>query len=131
MALQTFDRYRADAESERAGLLGLAGRVMTFAGFIILANAFLVALLFRLFLSFRNQILCASVGAVTGVIGFLLREKTRPQIITAVIASTAAIAATVLVQLIEERFGLLLLAAAVCLLVWLIQKFEERLWKKL
>ena|SRR5437867_3213303 len=131
MALDTLDQYGADSEIERGGLRGLTGIVLTFGGFILLANAFLVALLFRHLLSFRNQLLCAAVGAGFGVIGLVLRGKKRSQIVTAAIASTAAIVATIIIQFVEERFGILLLGAAVVLFVWLIQKLEERAWKNL
>jgi uncharacterized membrane protein YcgQ (UPF0703/DUF1980 family) len=131
MALETLDAYRSQAETERAGLRGLIGRAMTFAGFIVLANAFVVALLFRHLLSFRNQIICAVAGALVGLIGMLVRGNTRPQLTTAAIAVTGAIAATVIVAFLEERFGLLVLVGIVLALVWLIQKFEQRLWKRL
>jgi Na+/H+-translocating membrane pyrophosphatase len=131
MALETLDQYRSQAESERAGLRGLIGKAMTFAGFIILANTFLLALLFRHVLSFRNQIVCALVGAVVGLIGMLVRGNTRSQLTTAALASSGAIAATVIVSFLEERFGLLILVGIVLVLAWLIQNFEKRAWKRL
>lgn len=131
MALETLDQYRSEAETERPGLRGLIGRAITFAGFIILANAFLVALLFRHVLSFQNQIICALAGAVVGLIGMLIRGNTRSQIATVAFASTGVISATILVSFLEERFGLLVLVGVVLASVWLIQKFEERLWKRL
>jgi hypothetical protein len=45
---------------------------MAFAGFIVLANTFFVALLFRHILSFRNQLIFALVGGIVGVAGMLL-----------------------------------------------------------
>ena len=131
MGLDTLDSYRSQAESERLGLRGMIGRAMTFVGFFVLANAFLIALLFRHLMSFRNQIICAVTGAVVGLIGMVVRGNKRPQLMTAGIASTAAIAATVIVFLLEERFGLPALVGIVLVLAWLIQKFEERMWKRL
>lgn len=104
---------------------------MTFTGFIILANAFFIALLFRHLLSFRNQIVFALAGAVVGLIGMLVRGNTRPQLTTAAIAAAGAIAATIIVPVMEERFGLLVLVGVVLALVWVIQKFEQHVWKRL
>ena len=131
MALETLDTYRSQAETERAGLRGLIGRVMTFAGFVVVANAFLVALLFRHLLPFRYQIICAFTGTIVGLFGMLIRGNTRLQLTTAAIAGTSAIAATVIVSFMEERFGLLVLVGVVLALVWVIQIIEGRVWKRL
>lgn len=131
MKFDTLDAYSSQAESERLGLRGMIGRAMTFAGFIVLANAFLIALLFRHLLSFRNQIICALAGAVVGLIGMVVRGNTRSQLATAAIASMTAIAVFVIVSFLEERFGIIALVGIVLVLALLIQKFEERLWKRL
>jgi ammonia channel protein AmtB len=131
MGLDTLDNYRSEAESERLGLRGMIGRAMTFVGFIVLANAFLIALLFRHLLSFRNQIIFAVSGAVVGLIGMVVRGNTRSQLATATIASIAAVAVFVIVSFLEERFGLMALVGIVLVIAFLIQKFEERLWKRL
>lgn len=131
MAFETFDKYRSEAETERAGLRGLIGRAMTFAGFVVVANAFLAALLFRHLLPFRYQIVCALTGAVVGLFGMFLRGNTRLQLTTAAIAATCAIAATVIVSFIEERFGLLVLVGVGLALVLVIQVIERRVWKRL
>ena len=131
MDLDTLDQYRSEAETERVGLRGVIGKALTVAGFIALANAFVIAMLFRHLLSFKNQLICASVGAVVGLIGMMIRGNTRLQLTTAAVSSTGAIAATVIVAFLEDRFGLPILVGVVLLGVWLIQKFEQRLWKRL
>lgn len=40
MGFGTLEQYQREAESERAGWRGAVGRTLTFAGFIVLANAF-------------------------------------------------------------------------------------------
>jgi hypothetical protein len=129
--LDTLDEYSFEAETERIGLRGVIGRAMTFIGFIALANVFLIALLFHQLLSFQNQIVFAAVGSVVGLVGMVLRGNTLSQLRTAAIASTAAVAATLIVYVLEERFGLWALIALALVFGWLVQKFEHFVWKKL
>ena len=129
MGLDTLDRYLS--ESERAGWRGVLGNVLSVTGFVVLANAFLIALLFRKLLSFRYQIILAIAGAIVGVLGMILRGSSRERIRTAVIASISAIGATVIVSLLEQRFGWLVMVAMVLAFAWLVQRFEEHAWKKL
>jgi len=131
MEFETLDQYRNEAENERSGWRGWIGRLMTFAGFIVLANAVVVALLFRHILSFRYQVLCAIIGAAVGVLGMLVRGNRLEHITTAAIASTAAILATVVVSLLEERFGIFIIAGLVLVFGWAIQRIERRVWKNL
>ena len=131
MEFETLDQYRNEAENERSGWRGLIGRLMTFAGFIVLANAVVVALLFRHILSFRYQVLCAVLGAVVGILGMLVRGNKREHITAAAIGSAAAILATVVVSLLEERFGIFIIAGFVLIFGWAIQRIEQRVWKNL
>jgi hypothetical protein len=98
---------------------------------VVLANTFLIALLFRKLLLFRYQIILAVVGAIVGVLGMILRASSRERIRTAVIASTSAIGATVVVSLLEQRFGWLVVVAMVLAFAWLVQSVEQHAWKKL
>ena len=116
MKFDALDTYSAQAESQRLGLRGVIGRTITFAGFIVLANAFIIALLFRHLLSFQTQVVFASAGAVVGLTGMMVRGNTRTQVTAAVIASTSTIAATIIVSFLEERFGLWILVGIVVVL---------------
>ena len=131
LKLDTLDEYRFQAETERSGLRGGGGRAMTFVGFIVLANVFLIALLFHRLLSFQSQIIFAAAGAIIGLVGMLLRGNTLAQLRNAAIASTAGIAATLIVYVLEERFGLWALVPIALVFGWLVQKFEHYVWKKL
>ena len=131
MQFETLDQYRNEAETERSGWRGWIGRLMTFAGFIVLANAVVVALLFRHILSFRYQVFCAIIGAVVGMLGMLVRGNKHEHMSAAAIASVAAILATLAVSLLEERFGIFIIAGFVLVLGWAIQRIELRVWRNL
>ena len=131
MGLDTLEQYRQENETERRGWRGLAGKVLTFAGFIVLANAFIVALFFRHILAFRYQVLFAVLGSLVGLCGMLLRGNSRAQIVVAMSAAISAIVAMIIVTLLEERFGWLTMIGLMIVVVWLVQKLEERAWKKL
>jgi len=131
MGLDTLDGYRIEAESEKPGWRGATGRLLTFAGFVVLANAFLVAMLFRHILSFRAQILSALAGGTVGVVGMIIRGNRRDQINVAAISFGCLVLTMIVVAMIEERFGWLGLVIFVLVFGWLVQRLEERSWKNL
>ena len=131
MGLETIDDYCSEAEYERGGWRRSLGRIMTFGGFVILANAVLVALLFRHLLSFRDQLVLALIGAVVGVLGMLVRGNKRSHVRVAAFASVGAVVATLIVSILEERFGVLAVAGLVLVFAFLIQKLEYHAWKNL
>lgn len=131
MGLDTLEEYRIESENERDGWRGWLGRWLTFTGFIVFANAFLVALLFRQLLSFRNQLICAALGGLVGIAGMLLRGNNREAIGIAAVTVSVGIAVTIAMNLLEARFGFLGMVAALLMLAWLIGKFTERIREKL
>jgi len=131
MGLDTLDEYRIESETERDGWRGWLGRWLTVTGFIVFANAFLVALLFRQLLSFRNQIIFAALGGLVGVAGMRLRGNNREAIRIALITVSVGIAVTIVMNLLEARFGFLGMVATLLMLAWLIGKFTERIREKL
>lgn len=131
MGLDTIDAYRIESESEKTGWRGATGRFLTFAGFVVLANAFIIAMLFRHVLSFRAQLLWAVAGGVVGVVGMIIRGNRRDQISTAAIVCGSLILATIVVSWIEERFGWVVLIGIVLVFGWLVQRLQERSWKNL
>lgn len=131
MGLDTLEAYRIESENERDGWRGWLGKLLIFTGFIIFANAFLVALLFRQLLSFRNQIIFAALGGLVGVAGMLLRGNHREAIGIALITVSVGIAVAIAMNLLEARFGFLGMAAALLMLAWLIGKFVEHIREKL
>ena|SRR5437764_889243 len=131
MGLDTLEQYRIESETERSGWRGLIGRMLTLVGFIVLANAFIAALFFRHILAFRYQIIFAVLGGLVGLAGMVLRGNSRAQIRAAMATVMAAIGATIIVSLLEERFGWLIMLVVMIVVVWLVQKLEEHAWKKL
>lgn len=131
MPLDTIEQYEVEGESERDGWRGLTGRLLTFTGFIVLANAFLIALLFRHMLSARNQVLFAAAGGIMGVTGMLLRGNKREHVRTAIFGSITGILLTAVMSFLLDKFSVFAVGALMLVLAWLIQRLEERAWKKL
>ena len=131
MGLDTLEEYRIESENERDDWRDWLGRWLTFTGFIVFANAFLVALLFHQLLSFRNQISFAGLGGLVGVAGMLLRGNNREAIRIAAVAVSVGIAVTIAMNLLEARFGFLGMVATLLMLAWLISKFTERVRERL
>ncbi|HVG18779.1 MAG TPA: hypothetical protein VNI02_06970 [Blastocatellia bacterium] len=129
--MDTIEQYRAESENERGGWRGALGKVMTFAGFIVFANAFLVALLFRHLLSFRNQVILAVVGGIIGLAGMAVRGNKRELIEPAAFAVVAGIIATVAINLLQERYGFVVMVVAALTFCWLVNRFIEHVDKKL
>jgi hypothetical protein len=131
MGLDTLDEYRLESETERGGWRGLLGTILTFVGFIVLANAFVIALFFRHNLAFRYQLICSVLGTLVGLLGMWLRGNNRAQIGKAAAVAVAAIITMVLAALMEARFGWWGMIAVMAVIGWLLIKVEEYSWKKL
>ena len=131
MPLDTIEQYQIESEDERDGWRGPIGKLLTFTGFIVLANAFIVAMFFRHMLSLRYQILFAVIGGGVGVTGMLMRGNKREHVTTAILVSVAGIISTAVMAFLLDRFGLLAVAAVVFVVGFLVIKLEERAWKKL
>ena len=131
MEFETLEQYRQEGETEREGWRGLIGKTLTFAGFIVLANAFIVAMFFRHTLAFKYEIICAVIGAFVGVAGMRLRGNNFDQILTAIGASAAAIVTMIVMTLLESYFGWVAMLVVAIVFGWLVQKLQEHAWKKL
>jgi hypothetical protein len=131
MSFDTLEQYRQEGETERAGWRGPAGRALTFAGFVVLANAFVVALFFRHILAFRYQLLFAVLGALVGLLGMWLRGNSPAQVWKAMGAAAAAVITMSLMAVMEARFGWWGMIAVMAVIGWLLLKLEEHSWKKL
>jgi hypothetical protein len=129
--MKTIEQYEIESENERGGWRGLVGKALTFAGFILFANAFIVALLFRHLLSFRNQVIFAIAGGAIGVLGMIVRGNKRELIEPAVCAVVAGIIATIAINLLEERFGFIVMCAVGLAFAWLVSLFVNRMNEKL
>jgi hypothetical protein len=121
--MNTIEKYRVESENERGGWRGVVGKAMTFAGFIVFANAFLVMLLFRHLLSFRNQIILAAVGGVIGVAGMSVRGNKRELIAPAAVAVAASIGVAIAMHFLEEKYGFIVMVAVALVFVWLVNRF--------
>jgi hypothetical protein len=131
MEFETLEQYRQEGETEREGWRGLIGKTLTFAGFIVLANAFIVSMCFRHMLAFKYEIICAVIGGFVGVIGMRLRGNNLDQILTAAGASAATIFTMIVMRLLESYFGWAAMIVVAIVFVLLVQKLEEHAWKKL
>ena len=131
MGFDTLDQYRLESETERSGWRGLLGKILTFAGFILLANAFVVALFFRHILAFRYQLICSVLGALVGLLGMWLRGNSGEQKWVAGAASAAAITTMILMAALEAYFGWWGMIAVIAIVVLVAQKLEQHSWKKL
>lgn len=131
MGFDTLDQYRLESETERGGGRGLLGKTLTFAGFIVLANAFVVALFFRHILAFRYQLIFAVLGALVGLLGMWLRGNSREQMMAALGPAVGAIVAMVVMAVTEARFGWWGMMAIMAGIGWLLIKLEQHSWKKL
>ncbi|MFP5262809.1 MAG: hypothetical protein ACLGJB_12970 [Blastocatellia bacterium] len=123
--MNTIDRYRAESENERGGWRGAVGKAMTFAGFVVFANAFLVALLFRHLLSFRNQIILTVAGGIIGLAGMAVRGNKRELIGPAAIAVTGGVVTTLAVNFLQEEYGLVVMVVAALGFAWLVNRFVD------
>jgi hypothetical protein len=121
--MNTIEQYRVESENERGGWRGVVGKVMTFAGFIIFANAFLVTLLFRHLLSFRNQIILTVAGGIIGVLGMVIRGNKRELIVPAVVAAITGIVVTVAMNFLEGKYGFIVMIVLALVFVWLVNRF--------
>src|SRR2546423_10838856 len=101
MGFDTLEQYRSESETERGGWRGLLGKTLTFAGFIVLANAFVVALFFRHLLAFRYQLSSSVLGALVGVLGMWLRGNSHEQIWMATGPAIGAIVVMILMAVME------------------------------
>ena len=131
MGFDTLDQYRLESETERGGWRGLLGTMLTFVGFVVLANAFVIALLFRHILAFRYQLLFAVLGALLGVLGMWLRGNSRAQMGKAMAVAIAAIITMILAAVMEAYFGWWGMIAVLLIIGWLLMKVEQYSWKKL
>jgi len=131
MSFDVLDEYAEAARTDRGGWRGVLGKVMTFAGFIVLANAVIVALLFRHLLSFRDQLLCVIIGSIVGVIGMILRGNKTEHIVAASAACASGALTSVLFNLFDGKYGVFILAGIVLIVALVIQKIEQRAWKNL
>ena len=131
MGLDTLEEYRLESETERGSWRGLLGTMLTFAGFVVLANAFVVALLFRHILAFRYQLIFAALGALVGLLGMWLRGNNRAQMGKAMAVTVAAIITMILAAVMEARFGWWGMIAVLLIIGWLLMKVEQYSWKKL
>ncbi|HEX8088775.1 MAG TPA: hypothetical protein VF762_07980 [Blastocatellia bacterium] len=129
--MNTIDQYRVESENERGGWRGALGKMMTFAGFIIFANAFLVALLFRHLLSFRNQITLTVVGGIIGLAGMAVRGNALSLIGPAAAAVVAGVIATVAINFLQEEYGLVVMAVAALVFCWLVNRLVDHVNEKL
>src|SRR5689334_21029574 len=105
MAFDTLEEYRLEGETERGGWRGLLGTILTFAGFIVLANAVVVALFFRHVLAFSYQLIFSVLGTLVGLLGMWLRGNNRAQMGKVAATAVAAIITMVLAAVMEARFG--------------------------
>src|SRR5215217_729678 len=124
--MNSIEQYEIESENERGGWRGLVGKLLTFAGFILFANAFIVAIIFRHILSFRNQVIFAIAGGVIGLLGMLIRGNKRELIEPAAIAVVAGVIATTAINLLEERFGFIVMCAVGLAFAWLVSLFVNR-----
>jgi hypothetical protein len=131
MELDTLQQYKLESENEKDGWRGVLGKILTFSGFIVLANAFLIGLLFRHLMSFSTEMIIAATGAAVGAVGMIIRGNKRSHVLTAVFLSLGAILTRVIVSFALERFGWIVLIVGVVLFVWLVQRLEQRAWEKL
>jgi uncharacterized membrane-anchored protein len=131
MGFDTLEQYRSESETERGGWRGLLGKTLTFAGFIVLANAFVVAMFFRHLLAFRYQLIFAVLGALVGWLGMWLCGNRREQMWMAMGPAIGAIVAMILMTVMEARFGWWGMMAVMAAIAWLLIKLEQHSWKKL
>ncbi|HJQ23238.1 MAG TPA: hypothetical protein VKA60_04935 [Blastocatellia bacterium] len=131
MEFDTLEQYRSESETERGGWRGLLGKTLTFAGFIVLANAFIVAMFFRHILAFRYQLICSVLGALVGWLGMWLRGNSREQVWLAMAAAIAAIVTMILMAVMEARFGWWGMMAVLVFIALLLHKLVQRAWKNL
>ncbi|HEY9231781.1 MAG TPA: hypothetical protein VIS78_06530 [Blastocatellia bacterium] len=131
MGFDTLEQYRSESETERGGWRGLLGKTLTFAGFIVLANAFIVAMFFRHILAFRYQLIFAVLGALVGWLGMWLRGNRREQMWMAMGPAIGAIAAMILMTVMEAHFGWWGMIAVMVAIAWLLHKLVQYAWKKL
>lgn len=129
--MNTIDRYRVESENERGGWRGALGKAMTFAGFIVFANAFLVALLFRHLLSFRNQIILTVAGGIIGLAGMVVRGNKRELIGPAAVAVAGGVIAAVAINCLQESYGFVVMIVAALAFCWLVNRFINHMDKKL
>jgi hypothetical protein len=131
MPFDTLEQYEEEAKIRKGGIRGAVGRVLMFGGFIVLANSFIVAILFRHALSFRTEMILSLTGAVVAVAGMFLAGTTGTLVETAIIGVVAAIVAQVLMELLRDAIGFWGMAAILLAGCFLIFKLEERSWRKL